>query len=99
MMFLFFFGFEFFSNVAADVLAEELLSISRAMIIPLGKTVSDALQVLVDRGTIEASRCLVGFPHPSGANGHRQRHFKEKQAEMKQRLGQWFGESVALTRI
>jgi hypothetical protein len=77
-----------------DVLGEELRSVNGAMIIPLGKTVSDALQVLADRGAIEVSRCLMGFPHPSGANGHRLAQFVARRAEMKQRLSEWFKGSV-----
>lgn len=78
-----------------DVLGDELRSASSAMIIPLGKTVSDALRVLADRGAVELSRCLMGFPHPSGANGHRLAQFDARRAEMKQRLSEWFNESVA----
>lgn len=53
-----------------QVLATELAMIPDAVVIPLGKTVSDALRRETDQGNIRPNRCLFDFPHPSGANGH-----------------------------
>jgi hypothetical protein len=52
-----------------NMLAEELQRLPQAVIIPLGKSVSTVLKYLT--GRIDRRRCLLGFPHPSGANGHR----------------------------
>ena len=56
-------------------LREELMSIPKALILPLGAEVTQALQVLVEAGDLPAHRVLshngavVDFPHPSPANG------------------------------
>ncbi|PWK13401.1 hypothetical protein [Tumebacillus permanentifrigoris] len=47
------------------------------ILIPLGKSVADTLAPLVEQGAIDRARCLLGFPHPSGANGHRKKQFAE----------------------
>jgi hypothetical protein len=66
------------------VLAEELRRVPQAVIIPLGKAVSTVLEYLA--GRIEWACCLMGFPHPSGANGHRVRQFEECRERLTQQL-------------
>jgi hypothetical protein len=72
------------------MLAPELNQIPSAMIIPLGKSVSDIIEHLAQRGLLDRRRCLLGFPHPSGANGHRKKFFEANRDRMKQDLAQWF---------
>ncbi|OMD91107.1 hypothetical protein BSK49_07160 [Paenibacillus odorifer] len=67
---------------ALSSLREELNILSRALIIPLGKTVESILQLLVSAGELDKQRCLWGFPHPSGANGHRYKQFASQQEQM-----------------
>ena len=55
--------------------ANELKQIGEAVIIPLGKSVSDVLRWLQTEGLDLQDRCLLDFPHPSGANGHRHKQF------------------------
>jgi hypothetical protein len=55
----------------------EILQMPQALLIPLGHAVSDALEELVRREYVARKRCLLGFPHPSGAHGHRQAHFAQ----------------------
>lgn len=45
------------------------------LIIPLGKAVEDVLKLMIEKNIITATQCLFGFPHPSGANGHRKEQF------------------------
>jgi hypothetical protein len=40
-----------------------------ALLLPLGRAAEGCLRLLVDSGQLDQSRCLFGFPHPSGANG------------------------------
>lgn len=54
-----------------DYLAPELASLQKTLVVPLGKCVEEALQYLIVAGMLDQKRCLIGFPHPSGANGHR----------------------------
>lgn len=67
---------------ALSSLREELNILSRALIIPLGKTVESILQLLVSAGELDKQRRLWGFPHPSGANGHRYKQFANQQEQM-----------------
>ncbi|MCG8350778.1 MAG: hypothetical protein MI924_23655, partial [Chloroflexales bacterium] len=78
-----------------DVLTAELRLTNHALIIPLGKCVSDVLRLLIDKGQIDSDRCLLDFPHPSGANGHRIKQFRQVQTELAKRIQQWFSERNA----
>jgi hypothetical protein len=74
-----------------NVLMEELRSVREAMIVPLGKSVSEVLDFLADGGHLDRDRCLFGFPHPSGANGHRVREFQERRGKLRRKVKQWIG--------
>jgi hypothetical protein len=61
--------------------APEAEQLRDAIFVPMGATVSEALDWLAARGIIDASRILHGLPHPSGANAERVAYFlgrKEK---------------------
>jgi len=63
---------------------------SRALIVPLGKTVSTVVEALAADSKVDLRRCLMGFPHPSGGNGHRTRIFKENRDALGSRVDEWF---------
>ncbi|MFC1465419.1 MAG: uracil-DNA glycosylase family protein [Candidatus Brachytrichaceae bacterium NZ_4S206] len=73
-----------------EVLAAELRLASSALIVPLGKSVSAVLRILIDNGLLDSGRCLLGFPHPSGANGHRAKQFASMQPDLKRTIKAWF---------
>lgn len=73
-----------------QTLAPELALIPNALVVPLGEKVAEALQLLGTDGLIDLDRCLIGFPHPSGQNGHRMRNWTENQGALKQRTAAWF---------
>ena len=73
-----------------DVLAPELQQVPQAVIIPLGESVSGVINHLINTDRLDRSRCLLGFPHPSGANGHRKRHFDERRERLSRALREWF---------
>ena len=55
----------------------------KAVFLPLGDKVSEALHYLADQGVLSRSRILDGLPHPSGANAERIAYFlgrKERSA-------------------
>ncbi len=52
-------------------LSLELAAIPEALLLPLGRAVEGCLKILIGDGQLDDRRCLFGFPHPSGANGHR----------------------------
>jgi hypothetical protein len=73
-----------------DVLAPELGEVPDALVIPLGKRVDDALTHLSHRGDLDPARVLTGFPHASGANGHRHRQWQENRDQLARRTADWF---------
>ncbi|WP_127532903.1 uracil-DNA glycosylase family protein [Paenibacillus kobensis] len=75
----------------ARLTVEEQLDYMReALIIPLGVSVENVLRQFAQEEKLEEERCLWGFPHPSGANGHRHRQFAEHYETMKERLNAYF---------
>jgi hypothetical protein len=71
------------------VLAPELVSMPGALVIPLGKCVDTVLGSLVKAGSLDAKACLLGFPHPSGANGHRRAEFEQGRDMLSETVGCW----------
>jgi len=65
------------------LLVPELASLKSALVVPLGSTVSRTLEAIPG---IEMSKCLLGFPHPSGANGWANRHFAEAKDRMTEQV-------------
>lgn len=49
--------------------------LSDTLIIPLGKSVDDVLCDMVKKQIVKSDNILFGFPHTSGANGHRKKQF------------------------
>lgn len=72
-----------------EVLTPELSSLPRALIVPLGKCVDAVLRSLVQVGVLNAKRCLLGFPHPSGVNGHRRIEFEQGRKTFSQIIDGW----------
>lgn len=72
-----------------SVLAEELQQIPEALIVPCGKAVDSALQHLVEKKLLQPDRCLFGFPHASGANGHRKKFFQERKEQLRLAVANW----------
>jgi hypothetical protein len=75
-------------------LAEELGRVRHALVIPLGNSVSAALEILVGKGILTAGQCLIGFPHPAGGNGHRVRQFTEAKSRLMRQVDEWFGNTI-----
>ncbi|RSN01232.1 hypothetical protein DMB42_40340 [Nonomuraea sp. WAC 01424] len=74
---------------ARQVLNKNLEMVPDALIIPLGKAASKAVELT----NVSPDRVLYGFPHPSGANGHRARLYTEAREAMTQRVATWTGSS------
>jgi hypothetical protein len=75
---------------ARDCLVEELQQLDRALVVPLGKAVSAILRILTSEGRMRPLPCLWGFPHPSGANGHRKVEFAANKARLRKTVAQLF---------
>lgn len=76
-------------SYVTGTLGPELAAVPDALIIPLGKATESCVQMLVSAGQLDEERCLLGFPHPSGGNGHRVRQFRENNARLRQELDDW----------
>jgi hypothetical protein len=79
-----------FQAFIAENFAKELALLPDAVIVPSGKTAGEIVQSLHDENHISLDRCLVGFPHPSGANGHGVRFFAEGRDRWREQLQGWF---------
>ncbi|TVT51624.1 MAG: hypothetical protein FHK80_22480 [Azoarcus sp. PHD] len=55
--------------------AEDVKALPRAVFVPLGDKVAEALHFIADRGLLDHKRILDGLPHPSGANAERVAYF------------------------
>lgn len=80
-----------FRNYVLDVLADELGQVPDSIVIPLGRSVEAAITLLIDAGKLDRGRCCLGFPHPSGGNGHRVRQFAEVRERLRTEVESWFG--------
>ncbi len=58
---------------------KEVEKLPNVLIIPLGKSVEEVLELMISEKLIKKEQCLLGFPHPSGANGHRKKQFQENK--------------------
>lgn len=65
-------------------------ALSHALFIPLGKSVDEILDGLVDSGVLKEEQCLKGFPHPSGANGHRLKQFEKNKEHLKKTIKNYY---------
>lgn len=74
----------------ASVQQELQLIRNRRLIIPLGKMVERILLMLEEAGSLDGRHVLKGFPHPSGANGHRRIQFDTYEEQMKRTVSALF---------
>jgi hypothetical protein len=79
-----------FIEMLETLLGPILAAMPQALIIPFGPSASAGVLYVAECGMIEERRVLRGFPHPSPANGWRQRTFKKNAQSMKVQLRKWF---------
>lgn len=60
-----------------------------AIVIPLGKTVERVIKKLNKEQKIPKHYYLTGFPHPSGANGHRLKQFQQNKQKLQEQINEW----------
>ncbi|AFH66278.1 uracil-DNA glycosylase family protein [Paenibacillus caseinilyticus] len=81
----------FLLEVARASLAHELPLLRRPLIVPLGKIVEAVLRHMAEDGFLDSGQVLWGFPHPSGANGHRHAQFAGNREPMQAAAEVFFG--------
>jgi hypothetical protein len=79
-----------FLALIRQVLAAQLRQAHEALVVPLGNAAEDAVGVLIAEGVVDPARCLLGFPHPSGANGHRTKQFDKRRVELATTVTRWY---------
>lgn len=57
-----------------------------ALLIPLGKAAETVCETLIRENSKWRLTCLHGFPHPSGANGHRTKQFNKNKEELEKQI-------------
>lgn len=67
---------------------------NKPLIIPLGKSVEEVLRGMVSNKIVCQKQCLFGFPHPSGANGHRKDEFIKNKEYLKKIVKDYFGSDI-----
>lgn len=67
----------------------EISEFKGKLIIPLGKSVSEILLKIQSQNKLSGNFILNGFPHPSGANGHRVKQFESNKESMKKIIKEW----------
>jgi hypothetical protein len=80
-----------FLALIRQVLAAQLLQAAQALVVPLGNAAADAVGLLVAEGVVDPGRCLLGCPHPSGANGHRLAQFQARRLGLATTVSRCFG--------
>jgi hypothetical protein len=69
---------------------KELAQIApHALVIPLGKTVEQTISRLSEKQKLPNHYYLTGFPHPSGANGHRIKQFQQQNQQLREKVTAW----------
>lgn len=69
---------------------KEIEKLPNVLIVPLGKAVEEVLEVMISENIIKREQCLLGFPHPSGANGHRKIQFEENKENLINKIDEYF---------
>lgn len=57
-----------------------------ALLIPLGKAAETVCETLIRQYRLQNLICLSGFPHPSGANGHRLKQFAKNKEQLERQI-------------
>ena len=72
-----------------QLLAAELALVPQALVLPLGNAAENCLRMLIATDQLSERRCLFGFPHPSGANGHRASRFRQNHSALTAAIARW----------
>lgn len=81
---------EILESYLREYFYKEVKKLPNVFIIPLGKAVEEVLEVMIGENLIKKEQCLLGFPHPSGANGHRKIQFEENKENLLNIINEYF---------
>ncbi len=77
-------------SLVVACLGARVAMVPHALVVPLGEAAQSATELLIERDLLDRRRCLLGFPHPSGANGWRVRQYKERQQRLTEDVARAF---------
>ncbi|WP_369693594.1 hypothetical protein [Lentibacillus sp. CBA3610] len=60
-----------------------------ALVVSLGKTAERVISRLIEENKLPDHTYLTGFPHPSGANGHRVKQFQQQRKQLREKVKTW----------
>ena len=75
-------GNEILKSYLEKYFYKEVKKLPNTFIIPLGKAFEEVLGLMISKKLIKKEQCLLGFPHPLGANGHRKIQFKDSKENL-----------------
>jgi hypothetical protein len=84
---------ELLTRFLAEFFEPQAALLKNALIIPLGKGVEEIIYEYTRADIFQKENVLFGFPHPSGANGHRLQQFNNNKEEMKETVINFFRKS------
>ncbi len=79
---------DFLRSMTETLLLEELMAISPALVVPLGKAANECVRHALSICQADVS-LLDKFPHPSGANAHRVRQFNDEKDSLLAAVDAW----------
>lgn len=68
----------------------QLEALNKALIIPLGRCVEEVIWHQIEKGVLKEQQCLMGFPHPSGANVNRKKQFEIEKEQMMHKIKMFY---------
>lgn len=81
---------EVLSSYVRNYFYHEVACFEKVFVVPLGKAVEEILEAMIQEGLLEKEQCLLGFPHSSGANGHRKQQFLDNKERLKKIVDTYF---------
>jgi len=79
-----------FRSMLDTLLAPRVRRAPNALVIPFGIVAGSGVRYLCENNGLSSDRVLWNMPHPSGANGHRNRQFAENAKTMRQFIQRYF---------
>jgi hypothetical protein len=75
--------------IIRQVLAAQLAQADKALVVPLGGSAASAVQLLIRDDALDPGRCILGLPHPSGANRYRKPIFATNRTRLSIDVYHW----------
>src|SRR5699024_798230 len=77
-------------HYAYEIFPRELMQLkTSSLVIPLGKAAEKVVRTLAEQHEVKVHTYVFGFPHPSGANGHRQQQFQKNRIHIQRTIRKW----------